>query len=312
MIKRDSYSFFETGTNGKGVILVHGLTGSPAEMRFVGKQLHKAGFTVYAPTLDGHCIDEAALLATTYEDWVASLHQAIRDLQPQVNEIYMAGICVGGALALTAAQMNGANVSGVVIYSPALNYDGWNVPFYYPWAVQGIPIIRRIPLLNRISFPEHPPYGIKSDRVRNAIMNGGSGIEGTLPSFPARALYQNCRLNSALKTMLPRITTPTLLIHAMEDDVCHPRNSEKIKVLHGGTCEIMMLHDSYHMIHVDQERKKVAQATADFFNHGTIAISPLEGEPKRATRDSVGGNNNASYPSPNVAFAAFSSPSRGE
>ncbi len=54
----------------KGVLLVHGLTGSPLEMKFVGKQLNKMGFTVYAPTLAGHCQDEKALVETTYEDWI--------------------------------------------------------------------------------------------------------------------------------------------------------------------------------------------------------------------------------------------------
>ena len=54
------YSFYWEGTSGKGVLLVHGLTGGPAEMQFIGQQLHKRGFTVYAPTLPrhvskGHC-----------------------------------------------------------------------------------------------------------------------------------------------------------------------------------------------------------------------------------------------------------------
>ena len=45
------YSFYLQGSEEKGVLLVHGLTGTPSEMRFIGKQLHKMGFTVYAPTL---------------------------------------------------------------------------------------------------------------------------------------------------------------------------------------------------------------------------------------------------------------------
>jgi carboxylesterase len=64
--------------------------------------------------------------------------------------------------------------------------------------------------------------------------------------------------------------TPTLLIHAKEDDVSHPRNAERIQRLHGGQCEVVLLDNSYHMLHIDQERHKVADLTADFFEdiHG--------------------------------------------
>ena len=57
------YSFYLEGRTDKGVLLVHGLTGAPAEMKFVGKQLHKRGFTVYGPTLPGHCLDETPCCA---------------------------------------------------------------------------------------------------------------------------------------------------------------------------------------------------------------------------------------------------------
>ena len=266
------FDFRLDGTSKKGVLLIHGLTGSPAEMKFVGKGLHRAGFTVWAPTLAGHCQDEAALLATTYEDWVESIRAAIRKFSAEFDEIYLAGICVGGMLGLQAAALEGDTVKGVTIYSPLLNYDGWNTPWYYRLSPYGIPVMVRLPWLRNIEFGEAPPYGIKSDRVRNAIMmSGGDSIPGTLPAFPARALYQNFRLNHAMKRNLPDIKIPTLLIHAKEDDVGHPRNATRIQQLHGGECNIEWLDDSYHMIHVDQERHKVAKLTAAFFG-----IAPQE------------------------------------
>ena len=261
-----SFDFTLEGSRKKGILLIHGLTGSPAEMKFVGKALNRAGFTVHAPTLAGHCEDVNALLATRYEDWVESVRAAIREFATKVDEVYMAGICVGGALALYAASLEGDIVKGVAIYSPLLKYDGWNSPWYYKLQPVGIPFVVHTPFLRNISYAEAPPYGIKSDRVRNAVMSsGGDSIPGTLPAFPARSLYQNNRLNRALKKALPAIKIPTLLVHAREDDVGHPRNAEKIKRLHGGVCEIAWLDNSYHLIHVDQERQKVAKLTGDFF-----------------------------------------------
>ena len=79
------------------------------------------------------------------------------------------------------------------------------------------------------------------------------------------ALYQNYRLNDALKAALPQMTAPTLLLHARNDDVSHLRNSHAIRRRHGGACELVVLENSYHMIHVDRERHKVAELTGNFF-----------------------------------------------
>lgn len=260
------YSFHMPASKEKGILLIHGLTGSPSEMRFVGKRLHKAGFTCDGPVLAGHCQDMAALLKTRYEDWIDSIHKAIERFGNEVDEVYIAGICVGGQLGLLAAhQMPGA-VKGVAIYSPTLVYDGWNMPRWQV-ALQGlIPLATRLPFVGRIGIPEEHPFGFKSDRIRTAIANNsGDGIEGTLPVFPLKGLRENYRLNKALEKALPQIKIPTLLVHAREDDVSSPRNAEKIKALHGGNCEIAWLEDSYHMVHVDQERQKTADLTAAFF-----------------------------------------------
>jgi carboxylesterase len=259
------YSFYWEGTNGKGVLLVHGLTGAPAEMKFIGKQLHKRGFTVYAPTLPGHCQDERSLLRTKFEDWLGGLRESLHGFSKKVKEVHAAGICVGGGLALYLTHKEPTLLKKVVIYSATLNYDGWNVPFYYPWAPYGIPLLVKLPFLKQFGFSETAPYGIKSERVRKAVVANGSAIEGALPRFPMGALYENYRLNNALEKALPSMQTPTLLIHAKEDDVSHPRNAERIQRLHGGQCEVVLLDNSYHMLHIDQERHKVAELTADFF-----------------------------------------------
>jgi carboxylesterase len=143
--------------------------------------------------------------------------------------------------------------------------------FYYPWLRRFRNLLIKIPMIRRMSFAEKSPYGIKSERIRKLLVGNGHGIEGTLPSFPASSLYENFRLNDALCTMLPNITIPTLLLHAREDDVGHPRNALAIQQLHGGECKLVWLEDSYHLIHVDQERHKVAQLTADFFVRGQHA-----------------------------------------
>ncbi|MBI3440260.1 MAG: alpha/beta fold hydrolase [Proteobacteria bacterium] len=259
------HSFYLQGSREKGVLLVHGLTGAPTEMRFVGKQLHRMGFTVYAPTLAGHGGDEATLINTTYEDWAAGLQKALSYVKERVSNVSAAGICVGGALALHLAHQEKGRIDKVVIYAPALDYDGWNQPYWSRGARIFKDLLIRIPSVRNTNFKETHPFGVRDDRIRRLIVENPESLEGVLPYFPARSLYQNYRLNDVLKKELPKINVPTLLIHAKDDDVSHPRNSYAIQKQHGGSCDVVLLEDSYHMIHVDRERHKVAELTGQFF-----------------------------------------------
>ncbi len=279
-IETDDYSFFFEGSRDKGVLLIHGLTGAPVEMRFVGKALNRLGFTVYAPRLAGHCQDVAALEATTHEDWLDSLRAPLYALKKEVRHVTTAGICVGGTLGLMLAHQERGLVEKSVIYSPTLHYDGWNQSLWHRFGAHLIDPLKWLKRYHHLHFAERPPYGIKDERMRRFLVEGAN-LKGILPVFPIIALYHNFRLNRDLKAALPRITVPTLLIHAREDDVAHPRNAEKIKRLHGGACDLVYLEDSYHMIHVDRERDRVAELTAEFLGlPAREAPSPLADEPQ--------------------------------
>jgi carboxylesterase len=65
---------------------------------------------------------------------------------------------------------------------------------------------------------------------------------------------------------MSRIQTPVQLIQASEDDMTSVRNSQFIHD-HVGSAqkEIVLLHDSYHVITADQERRIVARKMDEFF-----------------------------------------------
>ena len=60
----------------RGVLLIHGVTGTPTEMRLLGKGLNRAGYSVYGMQLAGHCGDVDDLLKTGWQDWYASVEAA--------------------------------------------------------------------------------------------------------------------------------------------------------------------------------------------------------------------------------------------
>ncbi|WP_244672777.1 alpha/beta fold hydrolase, partial [Xanthomonas sp. D-93] len=92
---------FEGGRN--AVLLIHGLTGTPSEMRLLGKSLNREGFSVYGVQLAGHCGDEDDLLATNWRDWYASVEAAAARVRPQVDRLFVAGLSMGAVLALRLA-----------------------------------------------------------------------------------------------------------------------------------------------------------------------------------------------------------------
>ncbi len=256
------------GTNGKAVVLVHGLTGAPGEMKLVAKQLNRAGYTIYAPLLAGHGVDKATLLATRWQDWLESVVRAAEKVRTEADAVFTAGICVGGKLGMLAAQQKPDIIRATAIYSPLFHYDGWNVPFYYPILSRHIGWLRYVPFLDRLNFAETDAIGIKDERLRKLMAS--LSAEGVMDDFPGRSLVEMHRLGSALKKQLPYLSAPTLILHAKEDDLSSPRNAELMDKHLGAPHRLEWIEDSYHMIHVDKQHKHVAALTADFFNETRV------------------------------------------
>jgi carboxylesterase len=259
----DDLSFYLEGTNGKGILLVHGLTGAPAEMKLVARQLHRRGYSVYVPLLAGHGSTVAELRRSNWRDWLESVVQAAELLSTRVQDVYAAGICVGGKLSMLAADSSPGVISAVAIYSPCFRYDGWDVPFYYPLLSSQVGWLSRVPFLDRINFRETASLGIKDKRMRRMV-EGMSG-NGILEKFPGKGLVEMYRLGNALKSRLSQIRTPTLVLHAVEDDLSNPRHARYIAEHIGGPHQLRWIEDSYHMIHVDRQHRQVADFTAEFF-----------------------------------------------
>ncbi|MFM9939374.1 MAG: alpha/beta hydrolase [Hyphomicrobiaceae bacterium] len=261
----DGLSFYGEGSNGRGVLLLHGITGSPVEMKPVAKKLHRAGYAVFAPLLAGHGIDLATLRRTRWKDWYGGALKASDWFTQRCDETFVAGICGGGLLGLRLAHEQPC-IRAAAVYSPLLAYDGWNAPLHYRFGHIAVPIALRLGLSRYISVKERHPFGIKSERLRRLLAETDGGMRGTLPAFPVETLHQTFRMYRWIRKNLPHIRTPSLLIHSRIDDLAGPQNAEYIAEHIGGPCEVDWLENSYHMVHVDQESGIVAERTRLFFD----------------------------------------------
>ena len=265
-----------------GVLLIHGLTGTPAEMRFVGKGLNRAGFTVYGMQLAGHCGSEADLLKTGWRDWARSVREGADRLHREVDHLFVAGLSMGSVLALNLALERPQLVDGLGLYGSTLFYDGWTIPRMARLSFM-LPVVCGMGLFKQRRFMESFPYGIKDERVRmriaGAMLDGQSDAAG-LPGNPWPSLAEFHKLVWHVRPRLQEVRAPALIMHAADDDIASVRNVRVLERRITGPTETVLLCDSYHMITVDRERDKVIARSAEFFER-IVANAPLRSHEPR-------------------------------
>jgi carboxylesterase len=282
VVPKQSYGFYFAG-GPTAILLIHGLTGTPTELKALGKSLARAGYSVYGVQLAGHCGSEADLLQTGWQDWLNSALDAFDRVRRDHDEVFVGGLSMGALLSLLVAAKRPDQVAGCVLYSPTMFYDGWSVPRLSVLLHGAI----MLGFGKYLRFRENFPYGIKNERLRARIlgaMESGQSAEAGLLYMPGRSLGQLLRLIRDLKKRLPDIRTPTLVLHAREDDVTSTKNASYIAARIGGRVEKILLENSYHMITIDQERDLVADHSIAFLKRfervkrpATLGIATING-----------------------------------
>lgn len=245
-----------------GILLIHGLCGSPAEIRFVANGLTRAGYTVSTPTLAGHGGPEADLVASTWQDWYASAESALIELAKTCDRVIVGGLSTGAVLGLMLAARHPGKVQGLALYSPTLWLSGRQVPWY-------VPLFRLVSsnrLANRFRFPVPMHVGIKDQRIRDFIRSAlaAGGTKAARVSMPGGAALERRRLADAARRELDRIAQPVLILHARDDDYAGLDNAAYLQRKIRGPVDLVVLTDCFHMVTIDRERHTVLNRTASF------------------------------------------------
>lgn len=262
-------SFFLKG--GKvGVLLIHGLTGTPSEMHILGNGLNKAGFTVYGMQLAGHCGDEADLLKTNWRDWYQSVNDAADKLLENVDILFVGGLSMGAVLALKLAADRPDDIKGVGVYGVTFVYDGWTMPFYARHMAFLLHWFKAMGILQKSSFIERPPYGLKDKRIRKVIsesMLSGDSAKGGLAGNPMSALADMQVVAKMTRNELEKVKAPCLIMHSSNDDIANMKtNAGLVERRVSGPVKVVPLDNSYHLITIDSDRKVVIKESVAFFD----------------------------------------------
>lgn len=189
--------------NGFGVLLIHGLLASPAELRDYGDYLAKQGYTVLGIRLKGHGTSPYALREQSWEDWYGCVQRGFDILKAYCQKIFIAGFSTGGALALKLAAEQHPQIAGIIAVSVPLQFVN--------------PSLMLVPLL----------------QAANTLIEWVSSFEGIKPFIenptehpdinyrhvPVRALYELRQLITQVDGILPKVNQPVLVVYADKDPV---------------------------------------------------------------------------------------------
>lgn len=254
---------FRLGDGPVGVLLLHGLSGTPMELRYQALALSRNGFSVSVPQLAGHCGTLDDLRATGWRDWAQSAEAALSDLRRRCDAVVVGGLSMGAVLAGLMAIESPDEVDGVAMLAPTFRFDGWAVPWYAPL----FNLVNDRWTADRFMFREMEPYGIKDRRLRDFVLNAlSSGTSATagLPGTPGRSMMEFRWLVRSVETRLQAIRQPVLVVHPREDDRASLANAAMLQRRLGGVVHTVVLDDSYHVITIDKQRDLVNESLIEF------------------------------------------------
>lgn len=246
-----------------GVLLLHGLSGTPMELRYQALGLSRAGISVSVPQIAGHCGSLDDLRATGWRDWAASALAAFDELKSRCDTVLVGGLSMGAVLSLYVAAERPKDVAGVALLAPTFRFDGWAVP----WYASLFSLVQDRWSANRIMFREIEPYGIKDSRLRAFVMNAlqsDTSATAGLPGTPGLSMLEFRYLVKNVEKRLGTLRQPALIVHPRHDDRASLSNVAMLQRRLGGLVTTLVLDDCYHVITLDRQRDLVNEALIEF------------------------------------------------
>ena len=233
--------FFKGGE--QAVLLIHGYTGSPREMLWLGTQLHKAGYTVSIPRLPGHGTNKDDFMASSWKDWLRCVYDEYVNLAEEYATVFVGGLSMGGVLtALLAAKFQPEKI---FLCAPAFIAADTRIKLT-PYLRY---FIKTLPSEGKPFYPEPEFYDCVKDYCNYSYVG------------KAADLY---RLQKMAVRELPNIRSKTITVLSKADKSVPFREKELIDRLLKAPNEYVILEESSHIVTDDVDRELVAQRIIEF------------------------------------------------
>ncbi|PWI57871.1 alpha/beta hydrolase [Sulfoacidibacillus thermotolerans] len=243
--ERNRQAFSSKGGS-TGILMIHGFTGSPGELRPFAEHLAKLGYRVEVPILAGHCTTVHKMNETTYQDWVQSAYDAYHLLAMQTERVVCIGHSMGGLIAFYLA--NRYHIAGIVsMCTPVfLSHYGARLAPFISWL-----------------YPVHRTASSRNEELLQYL--------GGYDETPVRALKSLNRFIRVVRDELHEIHVPVLVQQAKKDLTVRPESAQYIyDHIRSKHKELKWYEHSGHMLPIDTDRKEVWADALSF-------ISQIEG-----------------------------------
>jgi carboxylesterase len=221
---------------------VHGFTGCPQSMRGLAQAFATAGFTVELPLLPGHGTTIDDMQATTWADWSACVEVVYNELASRCDKIVVAGLSMGGTLAVWLAAHH-PEISGIVAINAAID----------PPAESFREMMRQLLADGHATMPA----------VGNDIADP-AGNELAYDATPLRPLLSLCEAGDGLYAKLADIHCPVIVMNSPQDHVVPPVSSDILASRVSGPVERVTLERSYHVATLDHDKGEIEARAIDF------------------------------------------------
>lgn len=245
-----------------GVLLLHGYSGAPGELRGMGEYLAEQGYTISSPLLAGHGSTPDAMFQVSWRDWLTSALAGLAPLQQSCSRIVIAGFSMGALLASVIAAR--IPPDGIILMSPALRLVGQSVvqfadvagrlvPWYYPLA--------------RANFSSPAVREAVRGFVPDADLDDPATIEALRKNarVPIASIYELVRLQRRARRDLPHITAPALIMHGRRDRTVYPASSQEVyRRIGSHDKQLVWFEHSDHQLTREREKEAVWRTAAEW------------------------------------------------
>lgn len=250
-----------------GALLLHGLTGTPADLDPLASALRAAGFVVEAPLLPGHGGAPDLLAPVTRDAWREAADDALSRLRDTTGRpVAVLGASMGALLATELAAARPGDTAALVLLAP---------PLFLPWSDRLRLACRRV--MARARPRSSWRYVMKANGVdlrdREAVAS-----RPMMDRCPVPAVVEFVTLIHESARVLPRVACPVLVAHGDLDRTVPRAQVEALARRVTPPARTLWLPRSGHLVALDYDRDALAAAVTAFLAERSDALQPVARE----------------------------------
>lgn len=240
--------FYFEGTNKKAVILFHGWSTTPYEVRRLGQFLNERGYSVYGPMFSGHGTVPEDLDGLEYIDWLTDAKKAILKMRRDHDKIFIGGTSMGANITMCLAKEE-EGIDGIILMAAPYRIKFEEIGEMTAW------IMSKFKKYHKKFYP--PTFGISTTITRLI----------SYQRYPIKNVLELGRLIKRSRKDLEKIYQPCLILQSAHDHIVTKNSLEKIYgKISSQHKRKKYIQKAYHTFISDIKNEHVFEDILDFLN----------------------------------------------